>query len=376
MQVYRSEDTLVQALSAGEIDFAEGPTPLQINKLKTDPNITAQEGDSPGFDEIAFNTGSVNLKTGKPMGGPNPAVLDPKFRFALNYAIDRNQLVSKAYQGAATPATTIIPPAYASYRWKPPGPDDFAYDPAKAKALLDAAGYKVGPDGWRTLPDGSPIGKLRLFARSDSETSQSTMQFFHEWLADVQIDSTVTDMESSKLTNVILTGQYDIFQWGWYVEPDPDSMLSYFTCGQRGDWSDSWYCNSAYDNLYKEQNEATNQTQRENTVKQMQQILYNDAPYLVTVYNQIGEAYRSDRWTGFVPQPDPGGVLLFQYGHANYLNLAPVLAEGTSAGSSAGDGIDSRAVIAIGLIGVILFVGGGLIGGWAGYRKATVDYRE
>ena len=154
-------------------------------------------------------------------------------------------------------------------------------------------------------------------------------------------------------------------------------MLSYFTCGQRGNWSDSWYCNSTYDKLYKEQNEATDQTQREATVKQMQQMLYDDAPYLVTVYNQIGEAYRSDRWHGFVPQPDPGGVLLFQYGHANYLNLAPVPRRRVdAAGSSAGDGIDSGAVIAIGLIGIILFVGGGLIGGWAGYRKATVDYRE
>jgi peptide/nickel transport system substrate-binding protein len=377
MQVYRSEDTLVQALSAGEIDFAEDPTPLQIKSLKSDPNITAQEGDSPGFDEIAFNTGSVDLKTGKPLGNPNPAVLDPKFRFALNFAIDRKQLVAKAYQGAATPATNIIPPAYSGYRWKPPSPDAYAYDPAKARALLDAAGYKVGSDGWRTLPDGSPIGKLRLFARSDSETSQATMEFFHEWLAAVQIDSTIIDQESSKLTNTILAGEYDVFQWGWYVEPDPDSMLSYFTCAQRGDWSDSWYCNSTYDKLYKQQNEATNQAQREATVKKMQGMLYRAAPYLVTVYNKIGEAYRSDRWTGFVPQPDPGGVLLFQYGHANYLNLTPVVtAGGTLSGSSAGDGINSTAVIAIGLSGVVLFVFGGMLGGWAGYRKATIDYRE
>lgn len=212
MQVYRSEDTLVQALSAGEIDFAEDPTPLQIKRLQSDPNITAQEGDSPGFDEIAFNTGSVDTSTGKPIGDPNPAVLDPKFRFALNYAIDRDQLVAKAYQGAGTPATTIIPPAYSGYQWKPPSRDGFAYDPAKAQQLLDAAGYTVGADGWRTMPDGSPIGKLRLYARSDSETSQATMEFFAEWLKNVQIDSTVIDMESTKLTNVILDGAFDAFQ--------------------------------------------------------------------------------------------------------------------------------------------------------------------
>jgi peptide/nickel transport system substrate-binding protein len=374
MQVYRSEDTLVQSLKAGDIDFAEDVSALQIKALQGQSGITAQEGDSPGFDEIAFNTGSVNLKTGDPMGDPNPAVLDPKFRFALNFAIDRNVLATKAYQGAATPAQNIIPPAYQGYRWTPP-PGAYAYDPAKARHLLDAAGYKVGSNGFRTMPDGSPIGQLRLYARSDSETSVSTMAFFQEWLKDVQIDSKVTSYESSKLTNIILDGEFDIFQWGWYVEPDPDSMLSYFTCAQRGNWSDSWYCNPAYDKLYREQNAATNQSKREAIVKQMQQMLYNDAPYLNTVYNQIGEAYRSDRWEGFVPQPQPGGILLFQYGHANYLNLAPV---GTAAGSpsaaASSDESSSSTVMIVVLLVVVL--GAAVVGGLLVMRRRTADDRE
>jgi peptide/nickel transport system substrate-binding protein len=286
--------------------------------------------------------------------------------------------VSKAYQGAGEPGENIIPPAYGPYRWQPPE-GAYAYDPDKTRQLLDDAGYKVGSDGWRTMPDGSPIGTLRLFARSDSESSINTMALFKEYLDDVQINSKVTQMESSKLTNIILDGDYDTFQWGWYVEPDPDSMLSYFTCAQRGGWSDSWMCDKTYDKLYTEQNQSTDQAQREDIVKQMQQMLYDQAPYLVTAYNQIGEAYRSDRWEGFVQQPDPGGILLFQYGHANYLNLQPAgTSEGetTASGGGTGDGIDSGAVIAIGISGLILFVGGGLVGGWAGYRKASVDFRE
>ena len=46
----------------------------------------------------------------------------------------------------------------------------------------------------------------------------------------------------------------------------------------------------------------------------MQEILYLDAPYLVTAYGATGEAFRSDRWACFRPQPDPGGIWLFQYG--------------------------------------------------------------
>ena len=58
-----------------------------MKSLQGQPGITAQNGNSPGFDEIAFNTGSVDTK-GNPIGDPNPAVLDPKFRHALGYALD------------------------------------------------------------------------------------------------------------------------------------------------------------------------------------------------------------------------------------------------------------------------------------------------
>ncbi|MGI8433184.1 MAG: ABC transporter substrate-binding protein [Nocardioidaceae bacterium] len=378
-RVFKSEDTLVQALKAGEIDFAEGVTPLQVKALEGNHDITALTGDSPGFDEVGFNVGSADPKTGDPLGDPNPAVLDPAFRFALSYAIDRQTLVDKTYQGAAKAWGTVIPPAYTRYQYEPPDADAFAYDPGKAEELLDAAGYTVGSDGSRQLPNGDPIGELRLYARSDSELSLSTMNFVQEWLADIHIDSKVIAVESSKLTNIILEGEFDMFQWGWYVEPDPDSILSYFTCGQRGGWSDSWYCDPRYDRLYKAQHAATDQSARERMITQMQQMLYEDMPYLVTATQQIGEAYRSDRWEGFVPQPNPGGILLFQYGIANYLNIQPAgSSNGQAANDSAssGDGISSAQVIGIGTAGVALFVFGGALGGWAGYRKATVDYRE
>ena len=149
------------------------------------------------------------------------------------------------------------------------------------------------------------------------------MQFFQEWLADVDIDSEVETYESSKLTDVILEGDFDTFEWGWYVEPDPDSMLTYLTCDQLGGWSDSWYCNDEYDDLYQQQHVELDDAARAEIVKKMQDLLYRDAPYLVTAYSSIGEAFRSDRFACFQPQPDPGGIWLLQYGVANYLNLRP-----------------------------------------------------
>jgi peptide/nickel transport system substrate-binding protein len=387
-QFYKNDDAAVQALIKGEIDFVEGITALEVKSLQGQPSITAHNGNSPGFDEIAFNAGSIDVKTGKPIGNPNPAVLDPKFRHALGYALDLPTLIKKVYQGGGLPGTTIVPPNYKAYHWEPPADQKFTFDLAKAGQLLDEAGYKKGSDGLRTLPDGSPIGTLRLAARSDSPTSLHTMDYFKQWLSDLGIKSDVSTYSSSQLTGVIYKGNFDAFQWGWYVEPDPDSMLSYMTCGQRNGSSDSWYCNKAYDKLYNKQHVSTDQTQREAEIKQMQEILYRDSPYLVTAYSSIGEAVRSDRFACLVPQPNPGGVWLEQYGVYNYIHMKPV-SEASNCDSATAGGELSGAVkatsssdsssstgpflIGAGVVVVLLLVAGGIT---MMRRRTTVGDRE
>ncbi|GAA2118116.1 ABC transporter substrate-binding protein [Nocardioides bigeumensis] len=389
-RVFKSEDPAVQALIKGEIDFVSEISALQVKALEGREGIIAHNGDSPGFDEIAFNTGSVDLETGEPIGDPNPAVLDAKFRFALNFAIDRERLIEAAYQGGGQPGTTIIPPAYPDFHWEPDDPEAFAYDPDKAAQLLDEAGYTMGDDGLRTLPNGDPIGTLRLAARSDSQTSVDVMDFFKEWLADIGIDAEVTAYESSKLTNVILDGEFDTFEWGWFVEPDPDSMLSYMTCGQRGNWSDSWLCNEDYDALYEAQHVENDDAARADMVKQMQEILYNEAPYLVTAYSSIGEAFRSDRFGCFQPQPAPGGIWIQQYGSQNYLNVRPaaeagdcdglpnVVGTAEESGGGDGNGEEGSGAGTGLLIGLGVAAGVGVVGGavFLMRRRASADERE
>ena len=165
------------------------------------------------------------------------------------------------------------------------------------------------------------------------------MDYFKQWLKDLGIKSEVSTYSSSQLTDEIYQGNFDAFQWGWYVEPDPDSMLSYMTCGQRNGSSDSWYCNKQYDQLYDQQHTQTDETQRAAQIKQMQEILYRDSPYLVTAYSSISEAVRSDRFACLVPQPNPGGIWLEQYGVYNYVHMKPAAEAGTcdTATTTAGD---------------------------------------
>jgi peptide/nickel transport system substrate-binding protein len=391
-QFYKNDDSAVQALIKGEIDFVDNITALEVKSLQSHAGITAHNGNSPGFDEIAFNTGSVSAATGgHPIGNPNPAVLDPKFRHALGYALNLPQLIQKAYQGAGLPGTTIVPPNYERYHWEPPADQRFTFDLDKAGALLDAAGYTMGSDGTRNLPNGQPIGTLRLAARSDSPTSLDTMDFFKQWLSQLGIKSEVSTYSSSQLTDEIYQGNFDAFQWGWFVEPDPDSMLSYMTCGQRQGSSDSFYCNKQYDKLYNAQHVETDQAKREAQVKKMQANLYEASPYLVTAYSSIGEAVRSDRFACFVPQPNPGGIWIEQYGVYNYIHAKPASEAGTcdSATVSAGDTLtgavqataadDSSSsagtgvLIGAGVVILVLILGGGV---FAFRRRATAGDRE
>ena len=392
-RIFKSEDPAIQALIKGEVDFAYNISALQVESLQSQEGITAHNGNTPGFDEIAFNAGSVDLETGEPLGDPNPAVLDPAFRYALGFAIDRDLIVERAYQGAGVPGSTIVPPGYPDFHWEPPEDVAFTFDLDRAGELLDEAGYTMGDDGLRTLPDGDPIGTLRLTARADSETSVDVMDYFKEWLAELGIDSEVTAVESNRLTSLILDGEFDVFEWGWYVDPDPSSMLSYMTCDQRGDWSDTWYCDKEYDELYDAQSAELDRDKRAEMIKRMQEIVYMDAPYLLTAYNTIGEAFRSDRFACIQPQPDPDGVWLIQLGAHNYLNVRPAdeagdcdgvtTAIGASAGGGGGadggdatsedEGSNTALLVGGGVLLVVLLAGGAFL---ASRRKATAGDRE
>ncbi|HEV2930874.1 MAG TPA: ABC transporter substrate-binding protein, partial [Propionibacteriaceae bacterium] len=185
-------------------------------------------------------------------------------------------------------------------------------------------------------------------------------------------------VEENRLTEIIGQGEFDMFEWGWVVEPDPDYQLSTFTCGSRsyksgGDvlanLSDSFYCNPEYDKLYEQQKVTIDPAKRAEIVKEMQRLLYVDAPYVVTFYYDELQAYRSDRFAGFLAQPDPGGVVLFGYGTYSYRNITTPQA----AAASTDDGGSGVPVVPI-AIGVAVLGGAGVL--LAMRRRSSQDERE
>ena len=122
--------------------------------------------------------------------------------------------------------------------------------------------------------------------------------------------------------------------------------------------------------------------ERVEMVKQMQQILYEDSPYLVTAYSSVGEAFRSDRFACLVPQPNPGGIWLIQYGVYNYKNMRPAADAGDCDGATgateatsaaADDGMSTAMLVGLGAVVVLVAGAGGAI--WM-RRRATEADRE
>lgn len=327
-RVYNNPDALGQALVKGEIDIATGLTADVFSTLEGQEGITTYAGSYSGFNELAFNMGAA-LTDGTPIGDGNPHMQDQKVRLAISHAIDRQQMVDRILDGYGTPGSTIIPPLYSTLHIDP---GTQTYDPALANQILDDAGYAMGPDGVRIGPDGVPM-KYRLFVRSDSDSSVKSGEYFKSYLAAIGIEADIKPVDENALFEIIGRGEFDMFEWGWVVEPDPDYQLSTFTCGKRSyedggeiyaDLSDSFFCDEEYDALYAQQAVTTDQAARAEIVKQMQQIIYDNVAYVVTYYYDNLEAYRSDRFEGFVGQPEGSGSLLFQYGTYTYENVAPI----------------------------------------------------
>ncbi len=358
-RVFPSEDSLVAALKDGEIDFADNLSLSSFKSLQNVTGVATVPAEYSGFDDLAFNTGAAT-DAGVPIGDGSPILKDKRVRQAINYAIDRDLLVSKVLNGYGQVGTSVIPDIYAGTHYDP-GSDNRGFDIGKANKILDDAGYTAGSDGIRVDPSSGKRLSFRLFARDDSTESQESVHYIQGWLKQIGIEADVQIVSENRLTELIGNGDYDMFEWQWVVEPDPDYQLSTFLCSSRSHrngatlatgLSDSFYCNPAYDQLYTKQSTTTDPKARAGIVRQMEKLLYDDAPYVVTYYYANLEAYRSDRFANFRPQPDPDGSLLSPYGTYSYRSITHVSQdEGSITASSAGlwAGLVAGGLVVLGL---------------------------
>jgi peptide/nickel transport system substrate-binding protein len=277
--------------------------------------------------------------------------------------VDQELAVERILRGYGSVGYGVIPPYISQYHFAPSPEEEYTYDPDRANQILDDAGYlDTDGDGVREMPGGGEPVELDYFTRTEDPDTLPLGELIEGWLEEVGIGVTVRPVNDLKLGDIVYYGEFDMNTWGWGVEPDPDFMLSVFTCGQRpeaGIWNETFYCDEGFDRQYIEQKTLIDPAERAAVIKEMQRKLYLEVPEVVLYYYNFLEAWRTDRFTGFVHQPTNNGAVFDYYGIYTFLNMqlkseAGPAPGGETKGIAAGVWIGILAVIAVIVIGVIV----------------------
>jgi peptide/nickel transport system substrate-binding protein len=319
-RVYSNQEAMTQALRNREIDFADGIRPSLVQTLESIDGVTVQEVVSDWWLNLAFNFGGQG-----PDADPLPALKDHDVRTAIAMAIDKQAIVDKVYQGTATTGDTIIRPASAFWHLDLPADEELPYDPAGAAAMLEQDGYTdTDGDGIREDPStGAPL-RMLVPASQDTTGAVEAGQLIVGFLKAIGIEVDLKPVTDAKMGDYWGAGNFDAYIWYWSGDPDPDYQLSVFTTAQCGDWSDGCWSDPTYDALYEEQRGILDREARLQVVQEAQRYLYDQTPAVVLAYPGWVQAYRSDRFEGWVPAPGAHGYLMPGYNYDSLIAVHPV----------------------------------------------------
>jgi peptide/nickel transport system substrate-binding protein len=310
--VYANPQSLAIALQQGTLDVTY-PLSASIWKGAGGSDVVAKAYPPLGFDHFAHNVAALDNSKG------NPLLKDRVVRQALALSLDREKLIQLVLEGQGSPGTTVIPPAMAQWHADIPASELLNNDPARAQAMLDAAGYRM-KNGVRVSPSGQPL-HFRLYTSTVFDRLKSAAELIVQMAKNIGVTYDLTVMQDAQLAGKVFTDiDYDSFVWTWTTPPNPTFMLSVQSCDTFGVLSDTYYCEPSYQDLFNAQKVEPNVAKRQQMVKQAQTLFYQDAAYAVLYYPNVLEAYRTDSLTGWLNQPN--GVV-DNWTDANYLALQP-----------------------------------------------------
>jgi peptide/nickel transport system substrate-binding protein len=256
-------DEIMRALELrkGTVDLVVNDlSPDVVHQLAKDPGMAVAESPGTDYAYVGFNLRDAALR-------------DRRVRHAIGYAIDRQAIVDHLRRGLATPALGILPPASWAFE---PDVFQFTHDVAKAKALLDEAGY---PD-----PDGDgPAPRLRLTLKvSTNEFIRLQAAVIQQDLKQAGIELDVRSYEFATLYADVLKGNFQLFTLQWVGVSDPDMLRRVFHSKQMppSGFNRGYYENPEVDRLIDEAGAAATEAERRQWFSEAQRMVADDAPYI------------------------------------------------------------------------------------------------
>ncbi|MFF3504509.1 ABC transporter substrate-binding protein [Streptomyces sp. NPDC003247] len=198
------------SLQSGQVDAISGVGKANEAALKGG-QVTLQRRANPG---VVFGLGLNNAL---------PVLKDTKVRQAILAAVDREQIADTVFPTGTEPATSVLAHTTPDYTDLS---SDLAFDAAKAKSLLDAAGWKAGGDGVRTK-DGKKLS-LTITWFPNATTNQPALELVQQQLKAVGVDVVLKQLQVSQFATTLQSGDFDVV-WGNVTRSDPDILRSSFS---------------------------------------------------------------------------------------------------------------------------------------------------
>jgi len=264
----------LQAMRAGEVDIAGLSAAQAPSFIQENPDLTIT-----AFDTTHMFYYITNLDTEKV-----PFFGDVRVRQAMVWALDRDLVATQIFNDYAVRADGTQPPVGPAY-----APDQitsiYTYDPDKAKALLDEAGWTVGSDGIR-VKEGVRFAVEILYTNS-SVQNQQLIPYMQQCWKEIGIELTGAAMPFPTMLERLNTGDFTLSLTGFSFTPDGNQGVMYR--------SDAWYpagfniaryANPDYDALDTAQQRELDVAKRRDLLIQASNILAADVPNVPIVFDQ------------------------------------------------------------------------------------------
>jgi ABC-type transport system substrate-binding protein len=247
VSIIEEEQSRWLAFQGKQLDFdylpqVAAPTVLDGKKLKpsfVDEGIKLYPVTEPGVVYTFMNFKDPLI------GGTSLAKNALRCAIAMSYNVQDE--ISQVRMGLAVKAEMPIPEGVIGH--DPNYRSSIGYDPALANKLLDHFGYKRGADGYRTLPDGSP-----LTLRITTEASATNVVFSEIWKRGLDKIGVRADFKVSNFAdNLKVATECKLMMWNgsWIADyPEGENFMQLLYGPNVGQGNNGCYSSPAYDALY------------------------------------------------------------------------------------------------------------------------------
>lgn len=262
---FADQNILTQALTFNAIDMIVLVNPRSIAEIQGDKRFILQP-----YNALSYSFFGYNLR--------NPLLADKRVRLAFGYALNRQEMLSSFFNNQGTIISGPFAPGSWAYNLDV---QPLPYDPKKAIALLNEAGFKQGTDG--IMQKGGKKLELTLMVpiEKESEAVKRVVLAFQNYLKNVGVVVTVEFKEwQSWKEEVFSEHHFDIMFASWVFDDSAD-ISSLFHSAEIGPWKNNFgaYSNPEVDSLIVQSKLTLDYEKRRSINRKLHALLADEAPY-------------------------------------------------------------------------------------------------